>query len=266
MAMLALPELQSHFKDGLLAVEDPSLLDLIDGDGLDPRARLAVYRHHVLTTLTAALEAVYPVVCRLVDRRFFGYAADAFIRQHPPAGPCLGEYGADFADFLAAFPPCAQLPCLPDIARLEWALHRAALAPPAATLDHERLGAVDPARMAELTFTPDPSLSYLASPWPVDRIWRAHQDTEGPAEAMDAAVTGVWLEIRAVGDRVTLRSLEPATYAFRDALRRGSTLGEAVGVALGSHPSFDVGSAIESMLDDRLFSYFTIATEGEAST
>jgi len=43
-------------------------------------------------------EATFPVVCRLVDRRFFGFAADRYIHDHLPAGPCLFEYGGTFID------------------------------------------------------------------------------------------------------------------------------------------------------------------------
>jgi len=257
MIMLALPELQARFKDSLLATEDPALLDLVDGDGLDARARLAVYRHHLLTTLTAALEAAYPVVCRLVDRRFFAYAADAFIRRHPPAGPCLGEYGAIFPDFLASFAACEGLPYLPDVARLEWAVHMAAQQSTAAPLDQARLQRVDPSDMAGLSFVPDPSLALLASPWPVDKIWTAHQ--EGKAlPGLDGG--GVCLQIHAAGEDVTIRVLEPATYAFRDALARGLTLGEAAGLALESHASFDLTGAIQKMLEDCVFNDFTLIT------
>src|SRR5215510_16605687 len=112
--MPSLRDVQARFAEGLLG-DDGAIADLVAGDGLDPRARLAVYRHHVLTTLTAALEAAYPVVCRLVDRRFFAYVADVFIRRHPPTGPCLAEYGAALPDFLAAFAPCAPFPFLPDV-------------------------------------------------------------------------------------------------------------------------------------------------------
>src|SRR5262245_31968392 len=125
--MPSLREVQARFAEGLLG-DDTVIADLVAGDGLEPRARLAVYRHHVLTTLTAALEAAFPVVCRLVDGRFFAYAADAFIRRHPPAGPCLDEYGGAFPDFLADFGPCASFRFLPDVARLEWAAHVAARA------------------------------------------------------------------------------------------------------------------------------------------
>jgi hypothetical protein len=76
----------------------------IEPDGLASRARLEIYRHHVRTSLTSVLEATFPVICRLVDRRFFAYAADTYLRAHPPTGPCLFEYGDGFPDFLAAFP------------------------------------------------------------------------------------------------------------------------------------------------------------------
>jgi len=262
MAVLALPELQQSFTAGLLGGENTALLDLIEGDGLDARARLGIYRHHVLTTLTAVLDAVYPVACALVDRRFFGYAADAFIRRHPPAGPCLGEYGADFPEFLAEFPPCAHLPYLPDVARLEWAVHLAATTPPAAALDREGLRAVDPGRMADVTFTLEPSLSHLTSPWPVEKIWRAHQ-AEGKDLDVDMTGGSVWLEVRATGDAVTVRSIESGTYALRDALGRGMSLGEAVEIALGSHPTLDVEAEIRSTLEDNIFSHFTVLAREE---
>jgi hypothetical protein len=261
MIMPALLELQALFKESLLATEDPALLELVDGDGLDPRARLAVYRHHVLTTLTATLEAAYAVVCRLVDKRFFAYAADAFIRRHPPAGPCLGEYGAAFPDFLAGFPACEGLPYLPDVARLEWALHRASQEPHTAPLDRARLQDVDPSDMAQLRFVPNPSLVLLASPWPVDRIWRAHQQEDKPETLPDLGAGSICLQILAAGEGVRLRVLEPATYAFRNALARGLTLREAAGVAFESYPSFDLAHAIQEFLEDSIFCDFTVTTE-----
>lgn len=258
--MLALRELQARFTDSLFATEDLTLLDLVDSDGLDARARLAVYRHHVLATLTATLAAAYPVVCRLVDQRFFAYAADAFIRRHLPTEPCLVEYGAGFPDFLASFPACGALPYLPDVARLEWAVHTAAQHADAASLDLARLRRVDPRDMAQLRFVPNPSVALLASPWPVDKIWKAHQ--EGTSEVLpDLHGGAVCLEVHAVGETVAMRVLEPATFAFRDALARGLTLGEAAGHALESYPSFDLQHAILELLDDCIFNDFTIITE-----
>ena len=89
--MPTLRELQTLFESSLLAGDETAVIQQIEGDGLDPRARLAVYRHHVFTTLTAVLETAYPVVCRLVDRRFFAYAADAFIKRYAPRRPHMPD-------------------------------------------------------------------------------------------------------------------------------------------------------------------------------
>jgi hypothetical protein len=115
--------------------------------------------------------------------------------------------------------------------------------------------------MPRLTFAMDPSLSLLASPWSVDRIWRAHQDGGEPAEPVDLGAGGVCLEVRATGESVILHTLEAATYAFRDALARGLTLGQAASLALESHPFFDLTGGIQELLEQNLFNNFTITTQ-----
>ena len=42
--------------------------------GIAPERRIQVYRNNRLITLGEALKATFPVVCRLVDERFFDYA------------------------------------------------------------------------------------------------------------------------------------------------------------------------------------------------
>ena len=89
--MPALRDVQAAFRRAVLGGDDAPAAAMVAGDGMAPDARLRVYRHHVFTTLTAALTATYPVVCRLVDERFFNYAADRYIRARPPSAPCLFE-------------------------------------------------------------------------------------------------------------------------------------------------------------------------------
>src|SRR5574338_1556162 len=132
--MTSLREIQSSLRIALLGGDEEPACTWLRGDRLEPVARGAIYRHHVVATLTAALRATFPVVCRLVDERFFAYAADRYIQTDPPSGPCLFEYGAGFADFLAEFRACRSLPYLADVARLEWAMQRALHAPDAIPL------------------------------------------------------------------------------------------------------------------------------------
>src|SRR6266403_1205342 len=102
-----------------------SIVSAIMGDGLDPAARLNIHRNHYISSLGEALKATYPVACRLVDERFFAYAASEYIKISPPRRVCLFEYGEGFPDFLAAFPACASLVYLADVARLEWLINAA---------------------------------------------------------------------------------------------------------------------------------------------
>jgi hypothetical protein len=127
--MSALRELQSTLGRAVLGHDELSLADAIEGDGLAPAARLQIYRHHYESSLAEALKAIYPVVCRLVDERFFAFAAHEYIKSSPPRRVCLHEYGADFAEFLASFPPCRELVYLPDVARLEQQINAALHSP-----------------------------------------------------------------------------------------------------------------------------------------
>jgi len=245
-------ELERDFAAALLGGSEDAVVAEIQGDGLDPAARLAIYRHHVSATLTEALETKYPVVVRLVDRRFFAYAADQFIRRHPPAGPCLFEYGESLADFLATFPASRHLAYLPDVARLEWALNHALHAEDAATFDPGWLAALRPDEVGGVRLRLHPSVSLLESPWPIDRIWRANQPGSDPDATVSLDQGGARLEVYRLEDGVMFRTIAADTYAFRSALASDLDLQGAVGAARRADPSFDLTDALRELLDDGL--------------
>lgn len=259
-AMLTLPELQAEFRRVLLGGMDGepagALSAEVLADGLSPEARLGIYRHHVVTTLTATLKGTYPVVARLVGDGFFAYAADTFLRRHPPDGPCLFEYGGRFAEFLASFPPCRELVYLSDVARLEWAMHAALHAEDAHAIDLGSLGGISPEAIAAVTLRLDPSVTLLASPWPVDRIWRANQpDADGEA-TIDLRAGSVCLEVRRVGDDMIWRTLPTAEHAFRSALAAGGALGRAAHWALAVDAGFDLVGALHAVFAEGLVTGF----------
>jgi hypothetical protein len=255
-----LADLQADLRAALLGGPDGPAAAAVREDGLAAGARLAIYRHHVFATLRDALTATYPVVCRLVDERFFAYAADRYLRHHPPAGPCLFEYGARFAEFLARFPPCRHLAYLPDVARLEWALNVARHAGDVVPLDSRPLQELEGSDAPRLRFTFDPSLALLASPWPIDRIWRANQPDAGDA-TVDLAAGRARLEVRRSGDEVGFRSLDPAPWAFRASLRAGRPLETAAAAALALDPGFDLAEALHALLVEGVLTAFTLAPE-----
>lgn len=249
--MPTLGALQASFTRALLH-NDTAVAAAILGDGVAPEARIALYRHHVLTTLTEVLKATYPVVCQLVDARFFAYVADHYIRQQPPAGPCLFEYGASFPHFLATFPACSALVYLPDVARLEWAMHAAWYAADATLLAPERLQGLAPDTLAALTFVFEPSVAYVHSPWPIDRIWRANQPDADPEATVCLDAGAAFLEVRRLDDAVVFRALEMGTFAFRTALAAHRSLAEALESALTADAAFDLMQALPALFAEGL--------------
>src|SRR5271167_366985 len=259
--MSMLLELQMRLRRAVLGGDTAALVAAVRGDGLDPSARLRIYRNHAFATLGAVLEGTFPVVCRLVDKRFFAYAAHEYLREHPPHSRCLVEHGADFADFLARFTPCQTLPYLADVARFEWALNIAATVRKATSLQAETLAAIPPGEAAYVAFRLQPSLSYFASPWPIDTIWQANQEDEVPP--IDLASGGTSLEIRRSEEAVAWRRLDPGTFAFRTALADGLVLAAAMAAATLRDPAFDLTSALQQVFAEGLAVAFCISRKRE---
>jgi hypothetical protein len=249
--MPALAEVQRLVAKAMLdGVLDPAAA-LVAGDGVSGEARLRIHRNNIFTTLTESLAATFPVVRQLVDQRFFAFACDRFIPQHPPRSPCLNEYGLAFPDFLAGFEPCRHLVYLPDVARFEWlqneALHAAELLPldPATLKD-------DMASGAAFGFALQPSYRVMESPWPVDRIWLAHQAgneaVSGDLGVVDLGAGGVDLEIHRRNEAVAFATLERPEFVFRRAIADGATLEHATAAALAADPFFDLVIALRRLL------------------
>jgi hypothetical protein len=193
--------------------------------------RLTVHRATTLGTLTGALADAFPVVALLVGERFFAQAAARFVPAHPPAAPRLAEYGAGFPEFLAVFPPARGLAYLPDVARLDWAVHRAYHAADRAALRPGQLAALDPAAFGSLRLGLHPSVQLLASRFPVDRIWQAHHGA-GELSAIDlSAPVDCRLLIDRGPDGIRLLPLGAGELALLQAFDSGASLDEAAGAA-----------------------------------
>jgi hypothetical protein len=247
--MSALLDLQHAMGEATLGGDAAQVASAILADGIAVEARLQIHRHHFFTTLTEALAANFPVVCRLVDRRFFEFLAHRYIVLNPPREPCLFEYGASFPDFIAGFPACRELPYLPDVARLEWTITAASNAPDLPSLTPDMLGDVEPERFASLRFVLHPACRIVSSRFPIDRIWRANQSD---GETVDLASGGVRLLVQRHEDDVQWRVLSAAEHLFVRALAAGQTLGEAIDNA----GEFDFTAMVAELLAGGAFAGF----------
>ncbi len=234
-----LRDLQAAVAAALLG-EPAAAADRVVGGALTPTRRLEIYRHNVISNLRGALRNIYPVVERIVGEAFFLHAADQFIRDTPSRSGDLNCFGAEWPDFLDAYPHAAELPYLADVARLEWAWHQCFHAADGGPLDLRRLAGVPADEHATLRFRLHPAVRLLASPHPLLRIWQVNQPGYGGELAVDWDAGGDALLVRRDGDAVMIEALPPGAFRFLSALSCGGTMEAAAAAAMAADVAFDL--------------------------
>ncbi|MDN2705154.1 DUF692 family protein [Janthinobacterium sp. SUN100] len=208
----------------------------------------ALYRGNMSATWRRTLGHAYPVVLALVGEEFLGGLARAYGRQMPSDSADLNQFGARFADFLATFPHVADLPYLPDMARLEWAVHLAHYAPDAQGLAPESLAALHPDQLEARRFSLHPACALLESDWQVAALWQAHQEGEGQGMfPQDIRVASCALVCRP-GWKAQVLLQDAAAHAALLALRQGQTFGAALDAAFELDPAFDLAAHLRQWL------------------
>ncbi len=223
--MSGLAELQEFFARAVRGGDAEAALSSLMPGGEEG---LAIYRDNLEERGRAALADVYPVVERLVGGAFFAHAARLHMREQPSQNGDIHDFGAGFAGFLARFPLLAGLPYLPDVARLEWAVHRVYHAADSAPLDLAALSGLAAAERAGVTLALAPACRLVSSRHPIHRIWSLHQ----PGVAWDPAFTldegGVRLLVRReAGHRIVCLPLSEVEHCLLAALAAGMVLGAA---------------------------------------
>ena len=240
--MPPLAETQAAFAAALADPAMPVPGNVLGARDLPDARRFAVYRNNVAVSLIEALRARFPVVARLVGEDFFAAMAGAYARAHPPRSPLLFLFGDGLPAFIEAFEPAADLPYLPDVARLEIAWSRAYHAAEAVPVGVAAIAALPPADLSDLRLTLHPSVGLVASPHPVVGIWAAHQ-TCGPVVPPDEWVAEDGMVVRPDAD-VLVHRLPPGGGAFAAAVLAGAPLGEAAEAGVAAAPAFDFGRSL----------------------
>jgi len=214
---------------------------------------LEVYRRTVFANLQGALAAAYPVVQRLVGESFFEGAAETFVRAVRSTSGDLNEFGAGFAGFLAEYPPASNLEYLPDVARLEWALHESHYAPDAPVLDFAALAAVPPDAQGAIRFVLHPASRRIASAHPIHAIWIANQSGRDGTPARREGADRVL--VRRVDGVATPELLDAHEWALLEAMACGATL-EGASATMGDPAP--LAAALARFSGEGVFCGFTV--------
>jgi hypothetical protein len=234
------------FQDGfarILVTEkaDPEYAALVCQPGF------SVYRNTVMKGCMDALQANFPAVVKLVGEPWFREAARIYVSERPPLDARLLFYGEDFPDFLSGFPPAADWPYLPGVARLDrfWIECQTAL-------DDE---AQDPAKL--LTLAPDALGATVVRPramtrwkWfdgmPVYTIWCVNRSDGRCHDELEWRGEGALLVRR--GMEVRWMEVGPEHCAFLDACAAGLPLADAAAAAIEANADADIPQLIATLL------------------
>ena len=209
-----------------------------------PWARgLAAYQANGHDLAERALRAAYPVVAALVGGDSFATMACELWHHHPPVRGDLACWGDALPAFVDHNPQLADVPYLADVARVEWALHRAAGAPDAGA-DPASFPLLTQADPATFTLRLAPGTAVVTSDWPVASLVTAHlyEDPSlavaaGRVQARAAECARVWRQ----GLRPRIAACTRAEAALLQAVVRGRSLLASLNEALAVDTGFDLG-------------------------
>lgn len=181
------------------------------------------YRSNGLALAERALAAAYPAVAFLLGEDDFGGLARHHWLHHPPQRGDIAHWGGELAAHIAGIDALAQdQPWLADVARVEWALHRAAFAADAQ---------VDAASFELLTTHPGsaglrlaPGWACLAGAHAAATITRAALEGREDGFGQPAETALVWRE----GLAPRLRAALPGEPQLLAALQAGHSLADAL--------------------------------------
>lgn len=244
-----LEALQQAFASGLLDV-DASPLPLFAGESQRVADRFALYRGNLVANWSKALGSAYPMLQAIAGPESLRTLARAYGCLHPSADGDLNRFGEELPRFLEEFEARCKLkewPHLADLARLEWAVHRAFYACDEGRLTAADLSALDAAALDLLCVALHPTCTLLRSDWALIESWEAHQQGRAmPACAREACM----LRVCRPRWKVEVRAIAVGEYAALEALAGGRPLGEALEFASETAADFDAGAALTAWLTD----------------
>ncbi|NIB40761.1 DUF2063 domain-containing protein [Pseudomaricurvus alkylphenolicus] len=216
---------------------------------------LRVYQNNLLATAARALSVTYPVVDQLLGDEAMRVLTRGLLRESPPSTGDWADWGSDLGELILTTPLAQEHPFLFDVATLEWQLHEASRSLDQA-LEVGSLSLLADSPIEKLHIQLASSIHVMASDYPVDIIWRAHQDndlnTHNLADELQAHQGRCYLIIHQQDDRPRLQRMTAAEYLWLADIREGLSLGELLDV----HSDFDfpqwLSTALENQWIERL--------------
>ncbi|MEO8249806.1 MAG: DNA-binding domain-containing protein [Burkholderiales bacterium] len=221
----------------------------------------AVYRNTVMKGCIDTLEANFPAIARLVGADWFRAAAALFVQAHPPTDSRLVIYGESFADFLQGFEPAAELPYLPNVARLDRCWTEAHVAADKELLPADAVARMAPEQLGALVLEVHPAARWA---WfeeqPIYTIWSRNRVPAGVGEEVpELAWQGEGALLTRPHGAVVWCEAGRADIAFLDSCAAGEPVAHAAEAALAAQSDADLSAVFARLLAAGAFTAASLA-------
>jgi hypothetical protein len=162
--------------------DEPFIAILENNPRIPGQVATDIYRNNTIGTRKRALQAIYPVIEKVLGESCFDMLAIDFVNASPSIDSDLNLYGAGFPEFLqdlsnneTAF---SELPYLKDLATLEWLYHKNYYAADDLPISEKQFADIDTSVMLERSR----SLFCMRTLFPIYDIWQNHQGNKSVKE------------------------------------------------------------------------------------
>ena len=207
---------------------------------------LQVYHANAQVAAIRNLQAAYPVTEQLVGGESFALLARDLWHQFPPTRGDAAQWGADLSQLISSIAELNTESYLPDVARIEWALHTAATAADA-ELDINSLALLTTHAPDAITLQLATGTHIVNSSYPAASITTAHLYENPSFEELQAKLRKnspesalIWRQ----GFRPSVAVCSTADAVFIQNLLDGASLAAALDASetVDTAPAFDFNS------------------------
>ncbi|MFW2438656.1 MAG: putative DNA-binding domain-containing protein [Arenicellales bacterium] len=164
------------------AADDPFIAILEKNPRIPGQVATDIYQNNTIGCRKRTLQAIYPVIEKILGVRCFDKLAHDFVVASPSFDSDLNLYGAGFSGFLLKLANTEhaflELPYLKDLATLEWLYHKTYYSPDDLPLPASQFAGLD----ASISIERSRSLYSMSSLYPVYAIWQNHQGDDSVNE------------------------------------------------------------------------------------
>lgn len=176
----------------------------------------------------------------MVGEQFFDHCAQVYIQKNPSQSRELQAYGANFANFIADFPPAKHLPYLSEVAQFDWGYHQVYYAADTKPFDIKKLSNMPEQQYQSLKFQLNPACKLFSFRFPILRIWQLCQQKSENLEKLNLEEGGIYLLVIRRQLEIEFETLSSGEYTLLSAFRENKTFAQACHVALNAEPELNI--------------------------